>query len=130
MDTWRWGDLHQLTYMHPLGEVKPLDRLFNRGPYPIGGDETTVWAANASYHALDGQGRMVGPVCRFIVDLSDLSHSCSLNAPGQSGWLASRHYADRIAAWFQGDYHPMLYTRSDIAREAKETLQLVCDDVS
>jgi penicillin amidase len=130
LESWCWGALHSLVYTHPLGRVKLLDRLFNRGPYPIGGDETTVWAATASYHALDKQGVMVGPVCRFVVDLSDLSRSCSLNAPGQSGRVASRHYADRIAAWFEGDYHPMLYARTDIEREAKETLQLVCDDVA
>ncbi len=127
---WRWGDLHSLVFTHPLGQIGPLNRLFNRGPYPIGGDETTVWAATRSYHALDKQGGMVGPVCRFVVDLNDLRRSCALNAPGQSGRLASQHYADRITAWFEGDYHPMLYDRTDIEREAKETLRLVCDDMA
>jgi penicillin amidase len=121
---WRWGDLHQLTYVHPLGQVKPLDRLFNRGPYPIGGDETTVWAAGSFYHSLDC-GQVIGPVCRFVVDLGDLSRSRSLNAPGQSGQPGSRHYADRIQAWFQGDYHPMLYHREDVVLGAEAVLHLV-----
>jgi penicillin amidase len=121
---WRWGDLHQLTYAHPLGQVKPLDKLFNRGPYPIGGDETTVWAAGSYYHSLD-HDHMVGPVCRFVIDLEDPSRSRSLNAPGQSGQPGSPHYADRIQAWFQGDYHPMLYRREEIIAQAEATLHLL-----
>ncbi len=123
-DAWRWGDLHQLTYAHPLGQVKPLDKLFNRGPYPIGGDETTIWASGSYYHSLDCDN-MVGPVCRFVVDLGDLSCSRSLNAPGQSGQPGSRHYADRIKSWFQGEYNPMLYRRQDVITHAEATLHLL-----
>jgi penicillin amidase len=68
---------------------------------------------------------MVGPACRFVVDLGNLSRSRSLNAPGQSGQPGSRHYADRIQAWFQGNYHPMLYHREDIAAHAETVLHLV-----
>jgi penicillin amidase len=124
LESWRWGDLHQLTYKHPLGQVKPLDRLFNRGPYPLGGDDTTVWASNIYYHSLESD-QMVGPACRFVVDLADLSRSRSLNAPGQSGQPGSRHYADRIKAWLEGDYHPMLYQRQDVLANAEATLYLV-----
>jgi penicillin amidase len=123
VDDWRWGDLHQLTFAHPLGSVKPLDKLFNRGPHPIGGDDTTVWATGSFYHDLDNS-HMVGPVCRLVFDLKDLHQSQSLNAPGQSGQPGSRHYADRIQAWFKGDYHPMLYARADVEREAEATLRL------
>jgi penicillin amidase len=121
---WRWGDLHQLTYAHPLGQVKPLDKLFNRGPYPMGGDETTVWATSSSYHSLDDE-RTVGPVCRLVVDLGDLSRSRSLNAPGQSGQPGSRHFADRIGAWFAGEYHPLLYHRQEIVAAAEAVLHLL-----
>jgi len=124
VEEWRWGQLHQLTYTHPLGQVKPLDRLFNRGPYPMGGDDTTVWATGTSYHSLDSE-RMVGPVCRFVVDLGDLGRSQSLNAPGQSGQPGSRHFADRIRAWLEGEYRPMLYRRQDVVAQAEGTLRLL-----
>lgn len=124
VEDWRWGDLHQLTYVHPLGQVKPLHKLFNRGPYPIGGDDTTIWNSNIYYHSLDND-QMVGPGCRFVVDLGDLSRSRSLNAPGQSGQPGSRHYADRIKAWLEGDYHPMLYHRQEVVAQAEATLHLL-----
>jgi penicillin amidase len=72
----------------------------------------------AAYHSLDS-AHMVGPVCRFVVDLGDLSASRSINAPGQSGQPGSRHYADRIRSWLAGDYHPMLYRRADIVADAE-----------
>jgi penicillin amidase len=122
-DDWRWGDLHQLTYGHPLGQGKLLGRLFNRGPGPIGGDETTIWASASYYHSLDSE-RSVGPACRFVIDLGDLSKSLSLNAPGQSGQPGSPHYADRINAWFQGDYHPLLFDRQDVIAQAEAKLYL------
>ena len=121
---WAWGRLHNLTYRHTLSSVPPLDRLFNRGPYPLGGDSTTVWATGAGQHDLSNQG-VIGPPYRFIVDLGDLRNSLALLAPGQSGHPASPHYDDQIEAWFSGGYHPMLWEREDVERETAERLELL-----
>jgi penicillin G amidase len=120
---WGWGRQHQIKFSHNLGSVKPLDKLFNRGPYPLGGDGNTVWATGTSFFDMDAQV-MVGPPFRFIADLGDLSRSLGLLAPGQSGLPASPHYADNIQAWFTGGYHRMLFSREDIDKEAKDVLRL------
>jgi penicillin amidase len=112
---WSWGRLHKLTYSHVLGSVKALASLFNRGPYAIGGDATTVWATGTGLDDLDSQA-VIGPPFRFIVDLGDLRNSVGLLAPGQSGRPGSRHYDDQVSAWFTGDYHPMLYAREEVER--------------
>ena len=39
---WQWGRLHRVTFAHAMALQKLLDRVFNRGPYPIGGDTDTV----------------------------------------------------------------------------------------
>src|SRR6185312_2432443 len=39
---WKYGTIHQMAYNHPLGAIKPLNKLFNRGPFPVGGDLDTV----------------------------------------------------------------------------------------
>jgi penicillin amidase len=122
-EDWSWGKLHMLTYAHTLGAVKPLDRFFNRGPFPMGGDQTTIWATGSSYHDL-GCANVVGPPFRFIIDLSNLSNSVSLLAPGQSGQPGSKHYDDHTKSWFTGEYHTMLFRRGDIEREAEGTLHL------
>jgi penicillin amidase len=124
IDDWSWGKLHTLTYAHTLGRVKPLDKFFNRGPYPLGGDQTTIWATGASHHDLSSEN-VVGPPFRFIADLSDLRNSLGLLAPGQSGQPRSKHYDDHAEAWFTGEYHTMLYAREEIEREAEAILHLM-----
>lgn len=121
---WAWGKLHTLTYSHTLGQVKPLDRLFNRGPYPIGGDAESVWATGTSRHDLSCEV-VIGPPFRFIADLGDLRNSWGLLVPGQSGQPGSKHYDDQLQAWFAGGYHPMLYAREDVERESKACLRLL-----
>lgn len=124
IEDWSWGKLHTLTYAHTLGRVRPLDRLLNRGPHPIGGDGTTIWATGASRHDLGSQG-IVGPPFRFVADVGDLRNSWGLLVPGQSGQPGSKHYDDQIQAWFTGDFHPMLYEREDVQGGACVRLQLV-----
>jgi len=121
---WTWGKLHTLTYSHMLGAVRPLDKLFNRGPYPLPGDATTVWATGASRHDL-GCETIIGPPFRFIADLGDLRNCQGLLVPGQSGQPGSKHYDDQINPWFAGECHPMLYAREDVEREAQAKLQLL-----
>jgi penicillin amidase len=121
---WAWGKLHTLSYSHTLGRVKPLDKLFNRGSFPLGGDSTTVWATGASRHDLSCNV-IIGPPFRFIADLGDPCNSLGLLAPGQSGQPGSKHYDDQIQAWFEGEYHPMLFAREDVEQGAEARLQLL-----
>jgi penicillin amidase len=46
---WGWGHVRPLTLEHPLGQVKALAPVFNRGPFPWGGDGNTVSQAGARH---------------------------------------------------------------------------------
>ena len=124
---WSWGRLHTLTYGHTLGRLPGLGELGNRGPWPVGGDYTTVCAAGASQHPDENGGRIIGPSYRFLADLADLDRSLSQLVPGQSGQPESPHYDDQVAGWFTGEYHPMLFARQDVERQAEARLLLVPD---
>jgi len=121
---WAWGKLHSLTFGHVLGRRTPLDRVFNRGPYPLGGDGTTIWASLSSNYHLESDPP-TGPPFRFIADLGDLDHCLGLLAPGQSGQPGSPHYADQVDAWFNQGYHVMLYQRAEIEEALEARLELV-----
>ena len=123
IEDWAWGKLHTLTFNHTMGSVKPLDRFFNRGPYPIGGDGTTVNASHATYHDLTSH-TIVGPPFRFIADLSDWNQSLGILVPGQSGHRASPSYDNNIKAWFRGEYHPMVFDREVVMGAVKEVMNL------
>ncbi len=120
---WAWGRLHQLSLSHVLGAKKPLDRLFNRGPFPLGGDSDTIWAAGMARFSQQ-TGTMVGPPFRFIADLQDLGRSLGQLLPGQSGQPTSPHYSDNLQAWLKGEYHPMCFHRPDVLAHAAATLTL------
>jgi penicillin amidase len=93
-----------------MGLQQPLDRVFNRGPEPIGGDmDTSCQTAMLPSEPYDNKAW--APSFRQIVDLGDLSRSISIVPPGQSGHLASPHYDDLIKPWLEGEYVPMLWTR-------------------
>jgi len=123
VSAWRWGRLHPLTFAHVMGQHPPLDQVFNLGPYPFGGDADTL-CQTAVTPGDPFESKEVAPTYRQIVDLGDLKHSLSIHAPGQSGQLGSPHYGDLAEKWLKGEYHPMLWERADIEREAEGTLRL------
>jgi len=123
MSQWQWGRLHGAIFPHSMGIQPPLDRVFNRGPYPIGGDTDTV--CQTAYLPQDPYDvKAWAPSFRQIVDMGDLSHSVIAHPPGQSGQLGSPHYDDLIEPWLKGEYHPMLWTREQIEQEAEGWLRL------
>ena len=99
-------------------------RLFNRGPYPFGGDGTTVCASFEG--ALKSGIRSSAPF-RMVIDLGDLRNSLGLLMPGQSERPDSPHYADQIQSWLHGYYHPMLFDRNDVQRYLRHRLTLLPD---
>ncbi len=123
---WRWGRLHKQRFRHPLGEVRALDRVFNRGPVSIGGDANTVWqAAYAPYHGYEVNSFTAS--WRQIIDLDDFNRSQAVLPTGQSGHPGSRHYADMTGMWSRGEYHPMLWDRDAVEEHARGRLELAAE---
>jgi penicillin G amidase len=124
---WKYGAIHKMTYSHPLGMIKPLDRIFNRGPYPLGGDIDTVNMGASLPNQPDTV--VTVPSYRQIVNLADLKASLSGHAPGQSGHPASKHYADFIKPWLNVEHHPQLFERSMIEENAEGTMRMMPEKV-
>ncbi|NWJ44847.1 MAG: penicillin acylase family protein [Chloroflexi bacterium] len=124
MNDWEWGKLHALNYVHPLGMVKPLNRIFNRGPYPLGGDWDTVW--QAGYNGSDDNFSFNGATSsiRLVTDLNDWENTRFGCTSGQSGAPMSPHYSDLIEEWLAGAYHPHLFNRAAILDNAEGKLTL------
>jgi len=119
---WRYGAVHKMSYNHPLGMVKPLKKIFNRGPIPFGGDIDTVNVGSS----LPNQPEVIitVPSYRQIVNLADPKASLSIHHPGQSGHPASKHYDDFIKPWRRVEHHPMLFERGMVEENATGTLRL------
>ncbi len=120
---WDWGNIHSLTFEHVLGDQKPLDRLFNLGPFPLGGSCTSV---NNSMYALnkDNFRTIVGPSMRMIVDLSDQNNSLMVIPTGQSGNPFSKHFKDQTSLWLNGEYRRTITDSTEICNSDFELLIL------
>jgi penicillin amidase len=115
--------LHQIEIKHPLGQVKPLDRIFNLGPYEGGGHFATVWQS-AVRPGMDFSLQDWTASNRHIYDLKDWDQSLGGIVPGQSGMFGSPHYDDQVELWLKVEHHPLYYSRTKIESEAKSTLIL------
>jgi len=124
MARWTWGRLNRVRFAHPVGDVKPLHLLFNRGPYPMPGDQDTLLRASGPPR-FPFEPVMVGDAVRFIADPGDWEQSRIVIPGGQSGHVASRHYADLIPLWREGRFQAMPFRRDQVERYAEGRLLLL-----
>lgn len=107
---WRWGDLHTVTLQHPFGLQKPLDKVFNVGPFPCGGGPTSLVSAEYSFNKPFEV--TVAASFRVIVDFARPYETRSVLPSGQSGQVFHDHYNDQTQLWLNGAYRTF---RSDSA---------------
>ncbi|GCE13389.1 penicillin acylase family protein [Tengunoibacter tsumagoiensis] len=119
---WQYGAIHTLTYKHPMGTTKTLEKTFNRGPFPIGGDNDTI---NVSASSIIHPEEVVATASyRLIADLNDWDNSRSIHSPGQSGHPMSPHYADQLPLWQQQAYHSLPFSQQRVQKSTIEQLEL------
>jgi penicillin G amidase len=110
---WRWGDLHTITFEHPLA-IGPLALLLNVGPLPRGGDGYSV--NNGAYDPNKPYRQTTNASERMIADLGDLDLSLSVTPEGESGQPGSRYWGDQTPLWNAGDYKPMRFSKDRLGR--------------
>jgi penicillin amidase len=92
-------------FEHLLGITANARRRFNLGPF---------------------ERKAAGRRAAFLVEWQpgDWDASRGLNAPGQSEWRDSPHYADHAALWAAGGTVPLLFSEAAVAAGAESTLTL------
>ncbi|MBM3696388.1 MAG: penicillin acylase family protein [Actinobacteria bacterium] len=121
---WAWGKVRTVTFKHPMSERKPLDRVFDLGPYPLGGDANTVGPGPVDPADLIGNPVAVASL-RMAVDVGAWEQSRFVLPGGQSGNPFSRHYADQMPLWCKGDALPVAWSPEAVARATRHTLVLL-----
>ncbi|HUF39319.1 MAG TPA: penicillin acylase family protein [Anaerolineales bacterium] len=120
---WRWGAVHRLVLTHRLGIVFPLNRILNRGPYPIGGDHQTVNQAGRKV-GLYGSNVTGMANLRMAVEVGDWDRNYFILAGGQSGNPLSPHYDDQLKLWLEGKTIEIGWTEEAVEGRVKEVLIL------
>src|SRR5690606_2900160 len=122
---WNWGSLHAITLRSDtLGSsgIAPIEALFNRGPYPVGGGASVVnatgWKLGESY------ATTTVPSMRMVVDLADFDDSSWNHLTGASGHAFHPHYVDQTEDWAAGIQTPWAFSPEAVDAATVDTLVL------
>ncbi|MBK7895862.1 MAG: penicillin acylase family protein [Candidatus Promineifilaceae bacterium] len=125
MNDWTWGSIHTATFVsNPLGEsgISSVESLVNRGPFPADGGRSIV---NANSWSWSEPAAVTGHVSmRMLVDMSDFDASEWVIPTGQSGHPYHPNYDDQIQLWLDGEYLPMVWSRTVVLETAVNHLIL------
>ena len=122
IEQWTWGKIHSLTFEHAFAKKKLLARIFNLGPFPVGGSHLTI---NMRYYLYgEPYSAKHGVSERMIVDLSNMGGAFHVLPTGESGHPKSPHYKDQIDLYLSGRYHPAWTDPQEVERNKEATLIL------
>ena len=120
-----WGSVRPLNLLHALGGRKPLDRIFNIGPFPWGGDADTVGQASPDPADVTNGTTIAIASMRMVIDVGAWDLSRFSLPGGQSGNPLSSHYADLLRLWKVGDGAPIAWSEEAVTLSTHKTLRLV-----
>ncbi|MBV4472965.1 penicillin acylase family protein [Pseudomonas botevensis] len=121
---WQWGKAHTLTHGHPLGQQKPLDRIFNVGPFAAPGSHEVPNNLSAKIGPAPWPVTY-GPSTRRLIDFADPAHSLTINPVGQSGVPFDSHYDDQAEAYVDGIYVQAHFNDEEVTANTRSTLKLL-----
>lgn len=122
---WSWGKLHAITLTHGsfgASGIGPIEWLFNRGPYPVGGGSGVVNATG--WNLAGGYATETVPSMRMVVDLDDWDASTWVHLTGASGHAFHPHYTDQTEDWATGIQRPWPFSPDAVTDAARDTLTL------
>ncbi|KPY48479.1 Penicillin amidase family protein [Pseudomonas syringae pv. rhaphiolepidis] len=107
-----------------MGSQKPLDMIFNVGPYAAPGTHEVPNNLSSSIRPAPWPVGY-GPSTRRLIDFADPAHSLGINPVGQSGVPFDKHYSDQAKAFVSGEYVPQRFSEKDVAEHTEGVLRLV-----
>ncbi len=121
---WRWGDLHQVAFTHPLAHLAPpeLAEQMAYRPYPRGGTANTT--NNTGFVPPDFTVRS-GASFRMVLDVGLWDDAEATNAPGQSGDPRSPFYGNLLQGWAEDSSIPLLYSKDAVKANQAMRIELL-----
>jgi len=121
---WQWGRVRPLRLVHPFGQQRPFDRVFNIGPLPGRGDAGTICQGTLDWMAPTANQLGV-PNLRLVIDVGDWDRSRFVLLGGQSGNPLSPHWDDLVPLWLRGQGIAIHWSEQAVRDAAVRELTLV-----
>lgn len=122
-DDWAWGKVRPVVLRHPVGEQKPLDKVFNIGPITWGGDSNTIAQTSVDPLNPTADPGFIASL-RMVADVGNWDECRWIIPSGQSGNPISPHYEDQLPMWKAGTGVPIAWTPEAVAQATVATLRL------
>ncbi|MBU2511110.1 penicillin acylase family protein [bacterium] len=119
---WQWGKVHSVEWVHPVGRKKPLNLLFNIGPFPSPAEFTSVNKLKSSIGNHDYKVTSM-PSTRRLIDIGSPENSWSILPTGNSGNFPSAFYDDQAEMFIHGEYRRIVF--SELQIEQSKTHEIV-----
>jgi penicillin G amidase len=122
-ENWKWGNVHTVTFAHPLGSVKILDLLFNLNSdnFGVGGSDHTV----SPYFSFDPGFKVVnGASERHIFNTADWDDSYTVLPGGESGIPGSEFYLSQVKTYLNANFYKDAFSEDAVKASTYYTLVL------
>lgn len=124
VENWTWDQVNSLTHEHPVGKRKPMNHLYNVGPFPVAGGNQVLNKMSAPLTSDLIHQVSSGPALRLIIDFADVTGGLNISPTGQSGNFYSPHYSDQAEMFVDGEYRAMLMDRNEVEAIKHQVLLL------
>jgi penicillin amidase len=122
-EKWKWGNVHTITFMHPMGSVKILDLLFNLNSdeFGAGGSDHTV----SPYFSFENVTKVTyGASERHIFNTGDWDKSLTVIPGGASGIPSSEFYLSQVRTFLDGKFYKDAFSENAVKVSTCYTLAL------
>lgn len=123
MTKWRWGTVHTIEFTHAMGRKKPLNLLFNVGPFPSPSEFTSVNKLKSKTGNHDYKVASI-PSTRRLIDCNSPKDSWSIIPTGNSGNFMSEFFDDQAKMFINSQYRRILYGDEQILGDTSHVLTL------
>jgi penicillin G amidase len=122
-EKWKWGKVHTITFMHPVGSVRILDLLLNLNSdkFGVGGSDHTI----SPYFSFESGFKVTyGASERHIFNTSDWDESLTVIPGGESGIPGSEFYLSQVRTYLNGEFYKDAFSDNAVKASAYYTLVL------
>lgn len=120
---WQWGDVHTLTFFHPLVPGKDGAKWLGGGVNPVSGSGETLHRTLYAFD--DPENVKVIDSARVVMDLSDPDKIMAHIPGGVSERLFDKHMKDSLALFLSGEPGYWWFSDKAITEHTRHTLQLL-----
>jgi len=124
MNSWRWGDLHQMEILNPLRRSGIGKGLLGGGSHAASGSAHTLYRGSFDLSKPDNKV-VVSAALRMVADLADDEKVIAVLPGGVSGRAFTRNFVDQVDDYMSGEQNYWWFDDGLIDQHAQSVLTLL-----